>query len=126
MPSDLEQFDDTIGIVTNEFTHGILTVAFTNGIRRIDRLIALEITRHLARVTMFFPRIKTFGADAFAVPVASLVLAVEIVDQNLAITAHKTVVLVRPLLRLAGTVGFEKYCKRDGGGGLVKGNKYKE
>ena len=107
---DLEQFDDTIGIVTDEFTNGMLTVAFAKGIRRIDLLIAPEITRHLALVAFFFPRIKTFGANAFAVTGACLVLAAEMVDEHLARSANETVVLVRPKFGFACAGWREVIC----------------
>ena len=93
----------------------MLTVAFANGIGRIDLLGASEVARHLARVTVFLPRIETPGPDTFAVAFACLVLAAEIVDQHLAIATHEAVVLVRPLLGLASAVGFEIYCTKEGG-----------
>ena len=70
--------------------------ALADGIARAQLLITSQIRLNSARVALLFPCLNTSLVNGLAIAVTSLVVAFEPVDQNFALSAHKSVILVRP------------------------------
>ena len=82
----------------------IFTLTFAKRIRGSVLFVASQVRLNCATVTLFFPCTSAYCTKTAAVPVASLVYAVEISDKDFTIPAHGILLQIRPIIWLASTV----------------------